>query len=218
MRIMLFGAPGSGKGTQGERLAKKLNIPRLSTGDMLREEVRGQTEIGKQVEALMPTGQLIGDEVVIALLRRRLQQEDCQAGYILDGFPRTVIQARAMTEADIAVDAILELCVDDEAIVLRMAGRRVHQASGRAYHTKLNPPRVADQDDVTGEPLIMRADDAPEVVRGRLQVYQEQTVPVLDYFTALPEKLRPAVHKVLAQGGVDTVEGEVLKVLGLSAD
>jgi adenylate kinase len=215
MKIMLFGAPGSGKGTQGERLAEKLGVPRLSTGDMLRAEMRGQTAIGRQIMDLMPTGQLIGDDVVIDLLKRRVGQADCQTGYILDGFPRTVFQAKAMVKAGISVDAIIELCVPDEAIVVRMAGRRFHQASGRSYHKDLNPPLVDDHDDVTGDPLISRDEDAEPVVRERLKIYREQTVPVLSYFKSLSDDSRPKIISLKADAAVNLLATEVFCTLGL---
>jgi adenylate kinase len=215
MRIMLFGAPGAGKGTQGDRLAKLLNVPRLSTGDMLRAQMRDQTAIGKLIMDLMPTGQLIGDDVVIQLLKARIQQPDCNSGYILDGFPRTVFQASAMNEAGIGVDAIVELCVDEDAIVLRMAGRQFHAPSGRSYHKDLNPPLTEGFDDVTQEALTTRPEDSESVVRERLMIYQEQTAPVLDYFRQL-EGLRPAIHRVDAMGTVDHVAKNISEELAVA--
>lgn len=217
MKIMLLGAPGSGKGTQGEKLSQAMGIPRLSTGDMLRAEVQAGTPIGLEIAALMPTGQLISDEIVIALITQRIRQADCAKGYILDGFPRTLHQAQTTVEAGILIDTLLELTVDDEAIITRMAGRRLHPASGRTYHVALNPPRVADIDDLTGEPLITRPDDEASVVRERLNIYRTQTLPLLSYFQSLPVGLRPRIVSVNGDGEVDLVEATVRRVLALPA-
>jgi adenylate kinase len=217
MKIMLLGAPGSGKGTQGEKLSLAMGIPRLSTGDMLRTEVQARTPIGLEIAALMPTGQLIGDEIVIGLIKQRVNQADCAHGYILDGFPRTLHQAQTMVEVGILIDALLELTVDDEAIITRMAGRRLHPASGRTYHVALNPPRVADIDDLTGEPLITRPDDKASVVRERLDIYRAQTLPLLNYFQSLNVSLRPWIITVNGEGEVDAVADTVQRALGLQA-
>jgi adenylate kinase len=217
MKIMLLGAPGSGKGTQGEKLSQAMGIPRLSTGDMLRAEVQAQTPIGLEIAALMPTGQLIGDEIVIGLIKQRVNQADCANGYILDGFPRTLHQAQTAVEAGILIDTLLELTVDDEAIITRMAGRRLHPASGRTYHVALNPPRVADIDDLSGEPLITRPDDEASVVRERLEIYRAQTLPLLNYFQSLAIGLRPRIMTVNGEGEVDAVAATVRQVLGSQA-
>lgn len=209
MKILIIGAPGAGKGTQGSLLCERLQIPKLSTGDMLRAEVANKTDIGLQVEALMPTGQLIGDDVVIGLLLARIEQGDCSKGFMLDGFPRTVAQAQALIDAGVQIDQIIALNVDEDVIVERMSGRRVHLPSGRTYHVRHNPPKTEGVDDLTGEPLIQRADDAEDTVRKRLDVYRAETLPVLHFYQALPQPVRPRLDRVNAMGSVDFVRAAV---------
>lgn len=184
MRIVLLGAPGAGKGTQAQFLMEKFGIPQISTGDMLRAAIQAGTELGKQAKAVMDAGQLVSDELIIGLVKERIAQEDCQAGFLLDGFPRTIPQADAMKENGISVDHVLEFDVPDEVIVERMAGRRVHSGSGRVYHLVYNPPKVEGKDDVTGEDLSIRPDDEEATVRKRLAIYHEQTKPLVDFYQA----------------------------------
>ncbi|MCW8833603.1 MAG: adenylate kinase, partial [Colwellia sp.] len=179
MRIVLLGAPGAGKGTQAQFLMAKFGIPQISTGDMLRAAIKAGTELGKQAKAVMDAGQLVSDELIIGLVKERVAQEDCKAGFLLDGFPRTIPQADAMKENGINVDHVLEFDVPDEVIVERMAGRRVHSGSGRVYHLVYNPPKVEGKDDVTGDDLSIRPDDEEATVRKRLAIYHEQTKPLV---------------------------------------
>ena len=182
MRIILLGAPGAGKGTQAQFLTKKFNIPQISTGDMLRAAIKAGTEMGKLAKAAMDAGQLVTDEIIIGLVKDRIAQDDCKNGYLLDGFPRTLPQADAVTQAGIEIDAVIEIDVADEVIVKRMSGRRAHLASGRTYHLDYNPPKVAGKDNETGEDLVQRDDDKEEVVLERLKVYHELTQPLIGYY------------------------------------
>jgi len=182
MRIILLGAPGAGKGTQAQFLTKKFNIPQISTGDMLRAAIKAGTEMGKMAKAAMDAGQLVTDEIIIGLVKDRIAEDDCKNGYLLDGFPRTLPQADAVTQAGIAIDAVIEIDVPSEEIVKRMSGRRAHLASGRTYHVTFNPPKVEGKDDVTGEDLVQRDDDKAEVVADRLKVYNELTQPLIGYY------------------------------------
>lgn len=184
MRIVLLGAPGAGKGTQAQFLMAKFGIPQISTGDMLRAAISAGTELGKQAKAVMDAGQLVSDELIIGLVKERITQEDCKAGFLLDGFPRTIPQADAMKDNGISVDHVLEFDVPDEVIVERMAGRRVHSGSGRVYHLVYNPPKVEGKDDVTGDDLSIRPDDEESTVRKRLAIYHEQTKPLVDFYQA----------------------------------
>ncbi len=187
MRIVLLGAPGAGKGTQAQFLMAKFGIPQISTGDMLRAAISAGTELGKQAKAVMDAGQLVSDELIIGLVKERITQDDCKAGFLLDGFPRTIPQANAMKENGINVDHVLEFDVPDEVIVERMAGRRVHSGSGRVYHLVYNPPKVEGKDDVTGDDLSIRPDDEESTVRKRLAIYHEQTKPLVDFYQAEAE-------------------------------
>ncbi|MFT7004481.1 MAG: adenylate kinase [Sulfurimonas sp.] len=182
MRIILLGAPGAGKGTQAQFLTKKFNIPQISTGDMLRAAIKAGTEMGKMAKAAMDAGQLVTDEIIIGLVKDRIAEDDCKNGYLLDGFPRTLPQADAVTQAGIVIDAVIEIDVADEVIVNRMSGRRAHLASGRTYHVTFNPPKVEGKDDETGEDLVQRADDKEDVVFDRLKVYHELTQPLIGYY------------------------------------
>ena len=183
MRLILLGPPGAGKGTQASYVKEKFSIPQISTGDMLRAAVKAGTPLGLAAKKVMDAGGLVSDDVIIGLVRERLKDRDCQAGYLFDGFPRTIPQAEAMRNSGVAIDFVLEIDVPSEEIITRMSGRRVHPASGRSYHLKFNPPKVADHDDLTGEPLIQRDDDREETVRKRLEVYQAQTRPLVDYYS-----------------------------------
>ena len=183
MRLILLGPPGAGKGTQASYIKEKFSIPQISTGDMLRAAVKAGTPLGLAAKKVMDAGGLVSDDIIIGLVQERLKDSDCQAGYLFDGFPRTIPQAEAMRNSGVAIDFVLEIDVPSEEIITRMSGRRVHPASGRSYHLKFNPPKVADHDDLTGEPLIQRDDDREETVRKRLEVYQAQTRPLVDYYS-----------------------------------
>ncbi|TWX63778.1 adenylate kinase [Colwellia sp. C1TZA3] len=182
MRIILLGAPGAGKGTQAQFLMAKFGIPQISTGDMLRAAIKAGTELGQKAKAVMDAGQLVSDELIIGLVKERIAQDDCKAGFLLDGFPRTIPQADAMKASGVVVDHVIEFDVPDEVIVERMAGRRVHAGSGRVYHIVYNPPKEQGKDDVTGDDLSVRPDDEEATVRKRLGIYHEQTKPLVDYY------------------------------------
>jgi adenylate kinase len=184
MRIILLGAPGAGKGTQAQFLMAKFGIPQISTGDMLRAAIKAGTELGQKAKAVMDAGQLVSDDLIIGLVKERIAQDDCKAGFLLDGFPRTIPQADAMKENGVSVDNVIEFDVPDEVIVERMGGRRVHAGSGRVYHIVYNPPKVADKDDETGDDLSVRPDDEEATVRKRLGIYHEQTKPLVEYYQA----------------------------------
>jgi len=183
MRIILLGAPGAGKGTQATFIKEKFNIPQISTGDMLRAAVKAGTQLGLEAKRFMDSGGLVPDEVIIGLVKERIKDADCQAGFLFDGFPRTIPQAEAMKQAGVDIDYVVEIDVPDEAIVERMSGRRAHLPSGRTYHIKFNPPKIEDKDDVTGEDLVQREDDRPETVMTRLRVYHEQTEQLVGYYS-----------------------------------
>lgn len=185
MRIILLGAPGAGKGTQAQFITSELGIPQISTGDMLRAAVKAGTELGRQVADVMNSGGLVTDAIIIALVKERIQQPDCTKGFLFDGFPRTIPQAQAMVDAGIGIDRVIEIQVDDEEIVSRLSGRRVHPGSGRVYHIQHNPPAKPGVDNVTGEALVQRDDDREETVRKRLAVYHEQTKPLVDFYKNL---------------------------------
>ncbi len=189
MKIILLGAPGAGKGTQAQFLTKKYDIPQISTGDMLRAAIKAGTEMGKMAKEAMDTGKLVTDEIIIGLVKDRIAEDDCKNGFLLDGFPRTIPQAEAVTAAGIEIDAVVEIDVPDEEIVKRMSGRRVHQNSGRTYHLVYNPPKVEGKDDETGEELIQRPDDKEEIVKDRLNVYHDQTQPLVNYYQDQASKI-----------------------------
>lgn len=209
MRIILLGSPGAGKGTQAQLLSDRYDIPKISTGDMLRAAVASGSELGRQVQAIMDSGHLVSDEIVIELVKARVAEGDCQAGYLFDGFPRTIAQADAMVTEGIEVDYVINLKVDDDAIVTRMAGRRVHPGSGRTYHLEFNPPQQEGLDDQTGEALIQREDDHEAVVRKRLSVYHDQTKPLLAYYQAKPG----LYYEVSGVGPVDEVHQRIVACL-----
>ncbi|MEL0325805.1 MAG: adenylate kinase [Burkholderiaceae bacterium] len=182
MRIILLGAPGAGKGTQAQAICDHLNIPQISTGDMLRGEIKSGSDLGNQAKSIMDAGKLVDDELIIKLVTKRINLDDCQNGYLFDGFPRTIPQAQSLRLANIQIDLILNIIVDEADIVNRITGRRVHSASGRTYHVEYNPPKIPEKDDVTGDDLIQRDDDTEETVRKRLSVYHEQTEPLISFY------------------------------------
>jgi len=183
MRIILLGAPGAGKGTQAQILKDKFNIPQISTGDMLRAAIKANTKLGLEAKQFMDSGALVPDQLIIELVKERIQNEDCKPGFLLDGFPRTIPQAEAMKQASISIDIVIEIDVPDNVIVERLSGRRTHLASGRIYHIQNNPPKIQDKDDITGEPLVQRDDDKKETILKRLDVYHSQTKPLIDYYS-----------------------------------
>lgn len=183
MRLILLGAPGAGKGTQATFIKEKFNIPQISTGDMLRAAVKAGTQLGLEAKKFMDAGGLVPDEVIIGLVKERIKDADCQAGFLFDGFPRTIPQAEAMKQAGVGIDYVVEIDVPDEAIVERMSGRRSHPASGRTYHVKFNPPKAEGKDDITGEALVQRDDDKEDVVKNRLNVYHAQTIQLVGYYS-----------------------------------
>lgn len=184
MRIILLGAPGAGKGTQAQFIMEKFAIPQISTGDMLRAAIKAGTELGKQAKAVIDAGQLVSDDIILGLIKERIAQDDCEKGFLLDGFPRTIPQADGLKAMGVDVDYVIEFDVADDVIVERMAGRRAHLASGRTYHVVYNPPKQEGIDDITGEPLVVRDDDKEETVRARLGVYHDQTAPLIQYYQA----------------------------------
>jgi adenylate kinase len=216
MRLILLGPPGAGKGTQANFICEKYGIPQISTGDMLRGAIKAGTPIGVAAKHLMDGGQLVSDEVVIGLVKERLQQRDCANGYLFDGFPRTIPQAEAMKKAGIPIEYVLEIDVADGEIIQRMGGRRVHLASGRTYHVKFNPPKVEGRDDVTGEPLVQRDDDREETVRKRLEVYRAQTRPLIAWFASWAgtgDKKAPRCVKIPGTGTVEEIKARTLAAL-----
>ena len=206
MRLILLGPPGAGKGTQATFIKERYGIPQISTGDMLRAAVKAGTPVGMAAKKVMDAGALVSDDIIIGLVKDRLARPDCAKGYLFDGFPRTIPQADAMEAADVGLDYVLEIDVPDAEIIDRMSGRRVHAASGRTYHVRFNPPKVAGKDDETGEDLIQRDDDREEVVRNRLAVYQSQTRPLVDYYTQWAASGEPRAPKYRRISGLGSVE------------
>ena len=213
MRVILLGPPGAGKGTQAQFITQRYGIPQISTGDMLRAAVKAGTELGRKAKAVMDSGQLVSDEIIIGLVKERITQADCAPGFLFDGFPRTIPQAEALTAAGVTLDHVVEIAVDDADIIGRMSGRRVHEASGRVYHLVNNPPKRAGVDDVTGEPLIQRADDAEETVRKRLQVYHDQTKPLVSYYSNMTGPGAPHYHRIHGVGSMAQVRDRIAAAL-----
>lgn len=218
MKLILLGGPGAGKGTQAGFITEKLDIPQISTGDMLRAAVKAGTPLGLEAKKVMDAGGLISDEIITGLVRDRVQESDCANGYLLDGFPRTIPQADAMREFGIDVDFVVEISVDDEEIIRRMSGRRAHLASGRTYHVIYNPPKEEGKDDLTGEPLVQRDDDKEETVRKRLEVYHEQTEPLVQYYKDYAksgEDTAPKYVTIEGVGSVDQISQTIFSAIGV---
>lgn len=207
MRLILLGGPGAGKGTQANYIKEKYGIPQISTGDMLRAQIKAGTELGMKAKAIMDAGGLVSDDIIIGMVKARLTEADCKNGYLFDGFPRTIPQAEAMKAAGVPIDFVVEIDVADEEIVKRMSGRRVHVASGRTYHVVFNPPKVAGKDDVTGEDLIQRDDDQEETVKKRLDVYHAQTEPLVKYYGDWGKSGEPGAPRYVKVAGVGKVDG-----------
>lgn len=216
MKLILLGPPGAGKGTQAHYIREEYGIPQISTGDMLRAAVKAGTPLGLAAKKVMDAGQLVSDDIIIGLVQDRLQEPDCRRGYLFDGFPRTIPQAEALKRAGVPIDHVLEIEVPDDEIIARMSGRRVHPASGRSYHVKFNPPKLAGKDDVTGEPLIQRDDDREETVKKRLEVYRAQTRPLVEYYgrwAASGEPGAPRYRKISGLGAVEEIKRRVFAAL-----
>lgn len=214
MRIILLGAPGAGKGTQARFITEKFNIPQISTGDMLRAAVRAGTPLGLQAKEIMEQGKLVSDELIINLVKERIAEPDAKNGFLFDGFPRTIPQAEALCDAGVDIDYVVEIAVDDEEVIERISGRRVHESSGRVYHIKHNPPKVDGKDDVTGEPLIQRKDDVEETVRKRLTEYHHSTEPLVSFYQNLAQKNgNPKYTRIMGVGTVDEITQQVLQAL-----
>jgi len=216
MRLILLGPPGAGKGTQAAFITERYAIPQISTGDMLRAAVRAGTHFGLEAKKVMDAGGLVSDDIILGLIAERLQQPDCAKGFLFDGFPRTIPQAEALRAQGVELDYVLEIDVADAEIITRMSGRRVHQASGRTYHVKFNPPKVAGKDDATGEDLIQRDDDKEETVMKRLSVYHSQTKPLVDFYSkwaASGDKRAPKYRKVNGVGSLDSIREALLAAL-----
>jgi len=213
MRLILLGGPGAGKGTQANVIKEKFSIPQISTGDMLRAAVKAGTELGLKAKTFMDSGGLVPDEVIIGLVKDRIQEPDCKKGFLFDGFPRTIPQADAMKKAGVPIDAVVDIDVPDAEIIKRMSGRRAHLASGRTYHVIYNPPKVEGKDDVTGEPLVQRDDDKEETVKKRLDVYHQQTEPLIDYYKkwqASGEKAAPKYVHINGVGSLDSISNSII--------
>ncbi|MFV2072058.1 MAG: adenylate kinase [Thermoanaerobaculales bacterium] len=206
MRLILLGPPGAGKGTQGRFISERYGIPQISTGDMLRAAVAAGTELGLEAKAAMDAGALVSDEIIIALVRERIAADDCAAGFLFDGVPRTLGQARAMIDAGVTIDAVVEIAVPDDEIVKRLSGRRSHPASGRVYHVVFNPPKVAGRDDITGEPLIQRDDDREETIRKRLATYHAQTEALVEFYGNPSARWTAAAPVFIAIDGTQSIE------------
>jgi len=216
MRIILLGGPGAGKGTQAAYITEKYNIPQISTGDMLRAHVKTGSELGVAAKKIMDAGGLVSDDIIMGMVQERITQDDCANGYLFDGFPRTIPQADALKAGGVEVDAVVEISVDDSEIIRRMSGRRVHLASGRTYHVVFNPPKEEGKDDQTGEALIQRDDDQEDTVRARLNVYHEQTEPLIAYYTDYANsgtENSPTYVEVDGIGGVDEIRDRIFSGL-----
>ncbi|MDG0978590.1 MAG: adenylate kinase [Halieaceae bacterium] len=214
MRIILLGAPGAGKGTQAQFITEQFGIVQISTGDMLRAAVKAGTELGLKAKAVMDSGALVSDDIIIGLVKERIQQDDCANGFLFDGFPRTIPQAEALVSAGVDIDHVLEIAVPDDEIVSRLGGRRVHEASGRIYHVQHNPPKVAGKDDETGDDLVQRDDDKEDTVRRRLSVYHDQTAPLVGFYQGMSGDSAPRYHRVEGVGSLDDIKARITAALG----
>jgi len=216
MRLILLGPPGAGKGTQAKSICEKYGIPQISTGDMLRAAVSAGTPLGIEAKKVMDAGELVSDDLILQLVKDRISENDCTSGYLLDGFPRTIAQAEGMKKLGIDVDFVVELQVEDEEIIERMGGRRIHPASGRVYHVKFNPPKTENQDDETGEALIQREDDAEQTVRKRLDVYHKQTAPLIDYYSTNKDETSeniPTYVEINGSGDLKVISESIFSLL-----
>lgn len=219
MRLMLLGGPGAGKGTQALKLISYFNIPQISTGDMLRAAIAAGTSLGKDAKIIMESGKLVSDDIIIALVKERLKQDDCRRGFLFDGFPRTIPQAEALKSSNIKLDHVIEIVVPDDEIINRISGRRVHLPSGRVYHVQFNPPIKEGLDDATREPLVQRDDDREETIKKRLEVYHQQTEPLIDYYqrwSKTKDPHAPQFHRVDGIGSVDSIFDHILSVINAS--
>ena len=216
MKLILLGPPGAGKGTQAQFITEKYGVPQISTGDMLRAAVKAESELGLQVKDIMTSGGLVSDDLIIALVKERIQQDDCINGFLFDGFPRTIPQAQALVDANIDIQYVIEIAVDDDEIVSRLSGRRVHESSGRVYHVEHNPPQKAGIDNETGEPLIQREDDQESTVRNRLNIYHQQTKPLVNFYTdlAVTGQQTPIFASIEGLGLLADVQSRIVSVLG----
>ncbi len=216
MRVILLGAPGAGKGTQAQAICETFGIPQISTGDMLRAAVKAETELGMQAKEVMAAGGLVSDDLIIALVKERIEDQDCANGFLFDGFPRTIPQAEALKDSGVKIDHVVDIDVDDEEIVKRLSGRRIHEPSGRVYHVTYNPPKEAGKDDITGEELVQRTDDEEATVRKRLDVYHAQTAPLVDFYQQLaktePESA-PVYNHIPGKGSMDDIKRQILSAL-----
>lgn len=216
MKLILLGPPGAGKGTQAKAICEKYSIPQISTGDMLRAAVRAETSLGIEAKKVMDSGELVSDDLILQLVRDRISEDDCASGYLLDGFPRTIAQAEGMKKLGIGVDFVVELQLADTEIIERISGRRIHLDSGRVYHVKFNPPKTENLDDESGEPLIQRDDDTEQTVRKRLQVYHEQTAPLIDYYSDNEDKNSdddPVLVRVNGSGDLNEISKNIFGLL-----
>ncbi|UVW34602.1 adenylate kinase [SAR92 clade bacterium H455] len=215
MRVILLGPPGAGKGTQAQFITEKYSVPQISTGDMLRSAVKAGTELGLKVKDIMTSGGLVSDEIIIALVKERIEQPDCAGGFLFDGFPRTIPQAQALVDANVPIEYVVEIAVDDEQIVSRLSGRRVHEDSGRVYHIEHNPPKNAGLDDETQDPLIQRPDDKEETIRNRLSIYHSQTKPLVEFYKGLSvtQTDAPKFTTVDGLGSLDDVQARLVSAL-----
>ena len=213
MRVILLGSPGSGKGTQAQFLTEKFNIPQISTGDMLRAAVKAGTTLGIEAKKVMDTGGLVSDDIILGLIKQRIAEADCNNGFLLDGFPRTIAQAEGLGAMGVDIDHVIEIAVADEENIKRLGGRRVHLESGRTYHIQFNPPKMEGVDDVTGEPLIQRYDDKEDTVRRRLEVYHQQTKPLVDFYSQAAEQGRVIFTSIAGVGEVSEITDKILAVL-----
>ena len=213
MRIILLGPPGAGKGTQAQYVMERYSIPQISTGDMLRAAVKAGTELGLAAKNIMDSGGLVSDDIIIGLVKERIAEDDCANGFLFDGFPRTIPQAEALQDANVSIDHVVEISVEDEAIVERLSGRRVHEGSGRVYHIKYNPPKIDGADDESGESLVQREDDKEATVRNRLDVYHQQTEPLVAFYKEMGGDAAPRYHRIAGVGSVEAIRDGIFSAL-----